>query len=232
MNAAPDLATPTLAVVASNPVPEGAKVGMFETTDRVKLRYATFPKGGGARTGHDLPRPGAHRVHREVFRDDRRLPVARLCRRHLRLARAGRQPAADPQPAARLRRHVRRLLDRPQELPRLDPAARLPAALLSRRPLDGRARLASMRALRDRMMFERIFLSARRWSGSTASRFRIGGMARLAETLSLIGLGQMPVGRRADKPPTEASFAGNPITSDHGRYMRMLDIMREARRTS
>src|SRR5687768_16527609 len=51
MNAAPDLTTPTLCVVPSNPVPEGARVGVFETSDRVRLRYATFPKGGGAARG-------------------------------------------------------------------------------------------------------------------------------------------------------------------------------------
>src|SRR6476660_5218727 len=51
MNAVVDPNGPTLAVVSSNPVPEGARVGMFETADRVKLRYATFPKGAGAAKG-------------------------------------------------------------------------------------------------------------------------------------------------------------------------------------
>ena len=45
MNAIVDPNGPTLAVVPSNPVPEGARVGYFTTSDKVKLRYATFPKG-------------------------------------------------------------------------------------------------------------------------------------------------------------------------------------------
>src|SRR5690606_556490 len=51
MNAIVDPNGPALAVVPSNPVPEGAHVGMFETPDKVKLRYATFPKGDGAARG-------------------------------------------------------------------------------------------------------------------------------------------------------------------------------------
>ena len=51
MNAIVDPNGPTLAVVPSNPVPEGARVGYFTTSDKVKLRYATFPKGEGAAKG-------------------------------------------------------------------------------------------------------------------------------------------------------------------------------------
>ena len=51
MNAIVDPTGPTLAVVPSNPVPEGARVGYFSTPDKVQLRYATFPKGQGAAKG-------------------------------------------------------------------------------------------------------------------------------------------------------------------------------------
>ena len=51
MNAIVDPAGPQLAVVPSNPVPEGARVGYFTTSDKVRLRYATFPKGPGAPRG-------------------------------------------------------------------------------------------------------------------------------------------------------------------------------------
>ena len=39
---------PHLAVVPSNPVPEGARVGFFDTTDRIRLRYALFPRAAGS----------------------------------------------------------------------------------------------------------------------------------------------------------------------------------------
>ena len=42
----------------------------------------------------------------------------------------------------------------------------------------------------------------------------------------MLGLGRVPVGRKAEAPPSEASFAGNPVTSDHARYMRMVDVLR------
>ena len=42
---------PTLAVVPSNPVPEGARVGVFETRDKVRLRYALFPRTAGGHKG-------------------------------------------------------------------------------------------------------------------------------------------------------------------------------------
>ena len=51
MNAIVDPNGPSLAVVPANPVPQGARVGVFETSDKVKLRYATFPKGPGAPKG-------------------------------------------------------------------------------------------------------------------------------------------------------------------------------------
>ena len=51
MNAIVDPNGPTLAVVPSNPVPEGARVAYFETPDKIRLRYATFPKGPGAPKG-------------------------------------------------------------------------------------------------------------------------------------------------------------------------------------
>jgi lysophospholipase len=53
------------------------------------------------------------------------------------------------------------------------------------------------------------------------------GMARVCETLSFLGLGQIPVGRKADKPMSEASFPNNPLTGDLIRYMRSVDVMRE-----
>jgi lysophospholipase len=51
MNASIAPARPELAVVPSNPVPEGARVGYFRTEDKVRLRYAAWPKTQGALRG-------------------------------------------------------------------------------------------------------------------------------------------------------------------------------------
>lgn len=54
----------------------------------------------------------------------------------------------------------------------------------------------------------------------------MGGMATATELLSFLGLGRMPAGRGADRPPSEVRFAGNPVTSDAVRYMRSVDVLK------
>lgn len=40
---------PKLLSIPTNPVPEGARVGYFTTSDKVRLRYALWPKGSTLR---------------------------------------------------------------------------------------------------------------------------------------------------------------------------------------
>jgi lysophospholipase len=79
--------------------------------------------------------------------------------------------------------------------------------------------------VRDRMMFERIFVSAP-MVALDRQPFGMAGMARLGETLGLLGLGRLPAGRSSDKPQSEQSFAGNAVTSDLGRFMRAVDVLK------
>ena len=51
MNAIVDPDGPKFAVLETNPAPEGLRGGYFSTPDRLKLRYATFPKTAGAPKG-------------------------------------------------------------------------------------------------------------------------------------------------------------------------------------
>jgi len=46
-----DPAGPDLVSIPSNPVPEGARVGYFTTSDGVRLRYALWPRGEGKPRG-------------------------------------------------------------------------------------------------------------------------------------------------------------------------------------
>src|SRR5690348_1435715 len=48
MKAAP---TPSLVSIPANPAPEGARAGIFETRDRVRLRYGLFPRTGTVNKG-------------------------------------------------------------------------------------------------------------------------------------------------------------------------------------
>ena len=41
----------SLVNLPSNPVPEGARVGFFETSDKVRLRYALFQRTGPVHRG-------------------------------------------------------------------------------------------------------------------------------------------------------------------------------------
>jgi len=42
---------PKLAVTPNNPVPEGVRVGFFTTSDKLRLRYAIWPKSAGPHRG-------------------------------------------------------------------------------------------------------------------------------------------------------------------------------------
>ncbi|OYW98654.1 MAG: hypothetical protein B7Z15_21880 [Rhizobiales bacterium 32-66-8] len=86
--------------------------------------------------------------------------------------------------------------------------------------------LASLYAgINDRLMFDRIFLSAP-MVALDRQPLSMGAMAKVCETLSFVGLGRMPVSRKADRPASEATFPGNPLTSDLIRYLRMVDVVK------
>jgi lysophospholipase len=86
--------------------------------------------------------------------------------------------------------------------------------------------LASLYATtRDRMMFDRVFLSAPMVS-LYGMEHSLAGFGAFAETLSFFGLGAMPLKRRGDRRPDEAGFLNNPLTSDLLRYTRMVEIIR------
>ena len=78
---------------------------------------------------------------------------------------------------------------------------------------------------KDRLMFDRIFLSAPMLA-LDRQPLSMAGMARVANTLSFFGLGRMPVRRKTEKPASDATFANNPLTGDMMRYLRMVDVVK------
>jgi len=216
-----------LAVVPSNPVPEGAQVGFFETSDRVRLRYATFPKGSGAARGTICLVQGRTEFIEKYFEtvrnfQERGFAVATFDWR----GQGGSQRLiGNPRIG-----YVDTFDDYWTDLKSFHGSILLPDCpppyYLVGHSMGG---LVSLYAgMRDRMMFERIFLSAP-MVGLDNQPLSLAGMARLCDALSLVGLGRLPVGRKADKPPSESSFAGNPVTSDVARYMRMVDVLKARR---
>lgn len=227
MTAVVDPNGPELVNIASNPVPEGGRVGYFTTRDKVRLRYAIWPKptGGGHRGTICLVQGRTEFIEKyfETIADFRArgFAVATFDWR----GQGGSDRLIDNKGLG----YVDRFEDYWTDLSSFHGEILLPDCpgpfYLVGHSMGG---LASLHAgANDRMMFDRIFLSAP-MVALEGQPMGMGGTAKLCEVLSFIGLGQVPVGRGADRMPREESFSGNPLTSDHKRYMRMVEVV-EAR---
>jgi lysophospholipase len=224
MNAIVDPNGPSLAVVPSNPVPEGARVGYFEAPGKVRLRYATFPKGQGAAKGTVCIAQGRTEFIEKYFET-----IADFQSRGFAVATFDWRGQGGSQRLVGNPRlgYVRRFDDYWQDLKAFHGSILLPDCpapyYLVGHSMGG---LVSLYAgIRDRMMFERIFLSAP-MVGLDGQPFGMAGMARLCGTLASLGLGRMPVGRRDDKLLSQLSFAGNRLTSDMRRFSRSVDVVK------
>ena len=224
MNAIVDPSGPTLAVVPSNPVPEGARVGYFSTADKVQLRYASFPKTQGAARGTICLVHGRTEFIEKYFET-----IADFQARGFAVATFDWRGQGGSQRLIGNHKlgYVRRFDDYWEDLRAFHSSILLPDCpapyYLVGHSMGG---LVSLYAgIRDRMMFERIFLSAP-MIGLPGQPLGPAGMARLAGTLSNLGLARMPVGRPGDKPQTELAFPGNPLTSDLARFTRTSDVLK------
>ncbi|WP_417309400.1 alpha/beta fold hydrolase [Devosia sp.] len=223
MNAIVDPNAPTLAVVESNPVPEGAQVGWFETADRMKLRYARFPKGEGAPKGTVCLLHGRTEFIEKYFET-----IADLQARGFAVATFDFRGQGGSQRVGAERRlgHVIAFDDYWEDLRAFHSSVLLPDCpapyYLVGHSMGGL--VALLAGARDRMMFERMLVSAP-MVGLDKQPFGPVGMARLTGVASMLGLGRLPVARQEDKPPSEANFAGNPLTSDLTRFMRQVDVL-------
>ena len=225
MNAIVDPEGPKLAVIPSNPVPEGARAGYFNTTDKVRLRYATFPKSDGAAKGTICLVGGRTEFIEKYFEtitdfQKRGFTVATFDWRG--------QGGSDRLIGNKRLGHVRTFEDYWTDLQSFHANVLLPDCpapyYLVGHSMGGMVSLIA--ATRDRMMFDRIFLSSP-MIGLDRQPFGPSGMAAIADTVSLLGFGQFPVGRAADAMPSEKGFGGNAVTSDFVRYMRTVDTWRE-----
>ncbi|MBS3847145.1 alpha/beta hydrolase [Devosia sp. J2-20] len=214
---------PSLVNIASNPMPEGARVGYFKTPDNVQLRYAFWPKSEGKHRGTICLVQGRAEFIEKYFET-----IADFRKRGFSVAtfdwrgQGGSDRLID-NPALG---YVDRFEDYWTDLKSFHGHILLPECpppyYLVGHSMGGLASL--MAGARDRLMFDRIFLSAPMLA-LDGLPLSMAGMARVAEVLSFVGLGRMPVSRKADKPASEATFPNNPLTGDMLRYLRMVDVL-------
>ena len=214
---------PDLVNIASNPVPEGGRVGYFLTSDKVRLRYATWPKSEGKHRGTICLVQGRTEFIEKYFET-----IADFRRRGFAVATFDwrGQGGSDRLIGNRRLGYVDTFEDYWTDLRSFHGEILLPDCpppyYLVGHSMGGLAALYA--GIHDRMMFDRILLSA---PMIALDRQPLGmvGMARVCETLSFMGMGRLPISRGADAPASEASFAGNPLTSDLLRYMRSVDVL-------
>ena len=224
MPASVDPNGPSLVNIATNPVPEGARVGYFTTSDKVRLRYGLWPRGQGTHRGTICLVQGRTEFIEKYFETienfrQRGFAVATFDWRG--------QGGSDRLIGNRHLGYVDRFDDYWCDLKSFHGEILLPDCpppyYLVGHSMGGLVSLNA--AARDRLMFDRVFLSAP-MVALDRQPFSMGTMAKIAEVASFVGLGRLPLARGQDKPATESSFPGNPLTSDQTRYNRMVEIVR------
>lgn len=224
MHAVVDPSGPVLVNIASNPVPEGARVGYFRTQDHVRLRYATWPKGQGAQRGTICLVQGRTEFiekYFETIEDFRRrgFAVATFDWRG--------QGGSERLISNRKLGYVDQFEDYWCDLKSFHGEILLPDCpppyYLVGHSMGGLVSLFA--GINDRLMFDRVFLSAP-MVALDRQPLSMAGMARVADALSFAGLGRQPAALRAEPSPSETTFPGNPLTSDLVRYMRMVEVVR------
>ena len=215
---------PKLVVHPSNPAPEGMRAGYFQTADGVQLRYAIWPKGVGAHRGTVCLLQGRTEFIEKYFET-----VADFRARGFAVATFDWRGQGGSERLIGNRRlgHVDKFDDYWCDLKSFHGGILLPDCpppyYLVGHSMGGLVALFA--GVNDRLMFERIFLSAP-MIGLESPPLGTGGAARVLGALSFAGLGHAPLQRRQDKPASKMSFANNPLTSDPKRFARTVALLK------
>ena len=217
--------SPVLCNLPENPEPPGARVGYLNTIDNIRLRYAIWPRTGETRRGTICLVHGRTEFIEKYFETIEDFRKRGFCvatfdwrgqggsQRLIRNTRLGFVESFDDYITDLNSFHARQLL----------PECPLPFYLVGH---SMGALAALMAAARDRLMFDRLFLTSPMLSIPSLP-ISVNGVALVTEGLAFAGLGALPAGRKGDGEPTEENFPGNPLTSDHRRYMRVPKIYAE-----
>jgi lysophospholipase len=224
MNAIVEPKGATLCLVPSNPVPQGARVGLFNTSDKVRLRYALFPRTGRVAKGTVCLLQGRTEFIEKYFET-----IANFQARGFAVATFDWRGQGGSERLIGKSRygHIDRFDDYWIDLKSFHGSILLPDCpppyYLVGHSMGGL--VALLAGTRDRLMFDRMFLTTPMLA-LDGQPFGMGGMANLADVLAFAGLGYLPVRRRANRQMSERTFPDNPLTSSLQRYMRSVDVLR------
>jgi len=215
---------PKLCIVPSNPVPDGAKVAYMRTSDNVQLRYALWRPRGRRNKGTICLVHGRTEFIEKYFETindflQRGFAVATFdwrgqggSERLINNAQLGFVDKFEDYGTDLKSFHAEILLP---DCP--------PPYYLVGHSMGGLAALFA--GTTDRMMFERIFLSAPMIEvhGQLLS---MAHMASFAEGVCYLGLGNVAAASNKLYTSTKEDFPGNKLTSDYQRYKRSMDMFR------
>ncbi len=209
-----------------NPIPGGASAGYFHAADGARIRYAWWGPTGMNKLGSVCILQGRGEFiekYFEVVSDLRRRGFAVAVLDHRGQGGSSR-PLANPRKG-----HVDDFAEYDADLEQFMAEIVLPDC-----PAPYYALAHSMggnillRATRSRMCwFDRIILTAPLIQLGD-SQSRIPASCRVAELMTLIGLGTMFVPGGGRESWDEQPFEGNPLTADAQRYARTQEVLRAA----
>ncbi|WP_417584346.1 alpha/beta fold hydrolase [Pelagibacterium sp.] len=208
----------------TNPIPSGARSGFFSTSDNVRLRYGIFPKQGEASRGTVVLVQGRTEFIEKYFET-----VADFQKRGFTVATFDLrgQGGSDRLIGNHSLGHVENFDDYWTDLHDFHRMIVLPDCpppyYLVGHSTGGLVGLLA--ATRDRLMFDRVFLSSPMVS-LPGLPFSLKWSSRLVDAARFMGLSAVPLGRSEDKAQTDAGFESNPLTSDKARYMRSVELLR------
>lgn len=210
--------------IPANPMPEGGLGGYFFTRDKVKLRYGLWPKTRGRSKGTVCIVHG-----RTEFIEKYYETITNMQERGFNVATFDwrGQGGSERLIANTKLGYVDTFEDYGIDLKSFHSDILLPDCpppyYLVGHSMGGLVSL--MAAAKDRLMFDRIFLSAPMLSLDRLP-LSLSNMTRVAEGLCFAGLGNVPLRRKADRSPSENTFPGNPLTSDFYRYNRTIEVFK------
>lgn len=221
MNIIVDANGPALCDVPSNPVPPGARVAYMRTSDNVQLRYAIWRNSKASKGTICLVQGRTEFIEKyfETINDflERGFTVATFDWR----GQGGSDRLIDDDQLGYVDKFDDYWLDLKSFYGDILLPDCPPPYYLVGHSMGGLVSLLA--GVRDRMMFDRMFLSAPMVSVD-GFPLSMAGMATFAEAACFAGLGRFPPARRAKFIPQESSFPGNDLTSDVTRYMRSITV--------
>lgn len=214
---------PILCDVSSNPIPEGAHAGFFNTSDQVRLRYAHWPKSEGAPKGTICIAQGRAEFIEKYFETIEDLRARGFCVATFDFRGQG---GSERLIGNKKLGYVAQFADYVTDLKSFHTEILLPDCPPPYYMLGHSTGglIALHAAAENRMMFDRLFLSSP-FLGIENSPISISSTARLASMMCFFGLGHVSAGRKGDATPSAEQFVRNKLTSDTNRYMRMVDVL-------